>query len=330
MHPALSIIFFTTASGAGFGLLFVLSLLVVVAPGVTGPRAMATGLCLGLALVSAGLLSSTLHLGHPERAWRAFSQWRTSWLSREGVLALLAYIPALALLRLSWQGHGGSLAAAVLAALTATLSAAAVFATSMIYASLKPIPAWHNRWVPAVYLALALLSGLLVTMALLAVAGRPSRIVATCACLVIVAAASMKRAYWRFVDAVPGPSTIGTATGLGSAGRISILQSAHTEENYLLKEMGFRIARKHARRLRAIAFGTAFVLPLPLSLLGLVTTGAATAAAATLGACLALAGVIVERWLFFAEAKHTMNLYYGDSSRPAAGATQPDPWQGVP
>jgi hypothetical protein len=49
---------------------------------------------MGGLLVSLGLLSSTFHLGHPERAWRAFSQWRSSWLSREGVAAVATYLPA--------------------------------------------------------------------------------------------------------------------------------------------------------------------------------------------------------------------------------------------
>src|SRR6056297_515942 len=95
MHPAYSVIFFTTASGAGYGLWIWLGLRTLLdgipdraAPGVTA-------LVLGGVLVTLGLLSSTFHLGHPERAWRAFSQWRSSWLSREGVAAILSYPPAL-------------------------------------------------------------------------------------------------------------------------------------------------------------------------------------------------------------------------------------------
>ena len=94
MHPSFSVIFFTTASGAGYGLL---ALLGVLAPlGVTPPDAAFGFVALGLALgaITAGLLSSTFHLGRPERAWRAFSQWRSSWLSREGVASVATYIPA--------------------------------------------------------------------------------------------------------------------------------------------------------------------------------------------------------------------------------------------
>src|SRR4029077_7948657 len=81
--------------------------------------------------------------------------------------------------------------------------------------------------------------------------------------------------------------------------------------NYLLQEMGFRIARKHRIRLRLIARITAFVLPALLSLIALFTFGAASAAAAALAVVSAALGLVVERWLFFAEAKHTVMLYYG-------------------
>src|SRR5262249_49941394 len=95
MHPAFSVIFFTVASGAGYGLLFLLR--VGGALGMLPPDrwfgAAACGLAVGA--VSFGLLASTFHLGHPERAWRAMSQWRSSWLSREGLASLITYAPTL-------------------------------------------------------------------------------------------------------------------------------------------------------------------------------------------------------------------------------------------
>src|SRR5438874_12413871 len=97
MHPALSVIVFTTLSGAGYGLLFLIGVLsgTAVLPESRWFGLVALGLSLGLA--SIGLVASTFHLGHPERAWRAFSQWRSSWLSREGVASTVTYIPALVL-----------------------------------------------------------------------------------------------------------------------------------------------------------------------------------------------------------------------------------------
>jgi DMSO reductase anchor subunit len=94
MHPASSVILFTTSAGAGYGLLFLIAL---AAPHGMLPLDMWFGVIsigLALVLITIGLLSSTFHLAHPERAWRAMSQWRSSWLSREGVAALFTYIPA--------------------------------------------------------------------------------------------------------------------------------------------------------------------------------------------------------------------------------------------
>ncbi len=147
MHPAPSVIVFTTFSGLGFGLLFWLGL---GWPGVTGVSAFAF-FSIAYLMAVGGLLASTFHLGHPERAWRAFSQWRTSWLSREGcaavaaLLILAVYGAALVFAgqRITWLGWLG-----------AVLSIATVFTTAMIYTQLRTVPRWRHwstpwRWVVA-------------------------------------------------------------------------------------------------------------------------------------------------------------------------------------
>src|SRR5260370_11358365 len=107
MHPALSIVFFTTASGAGFALLLLIGLTVPLgllpANGGFGFAVLATA----FVLAAGGLVSSVFHLGRPERAWRAFSQWRSSWLSREGVMAGATFFPA-ALFAIGWIFFGAT------------------------------------------------------------------------------------------------------------------------------------------------------------------------------------------------------------------------------
>ena len=104
MHPALSVIFFTTLSGAGYGVLMWLGVLLVVEyfsdQRALGPLPVVWAALLVVAsvLIAIGLFSSMLHLGKPGRAWRAFSQWRTSWLSREGVMSVITYVPVALLL----------------------------------------------------------------------------------------------------------------------------------------------------------------------------------------------------------------------------------------
>lgn len=307
MHPALSIIFFSTASGAGFGLLLLVG---VAAPlGLVPQNAGFAFVTLAAAgvLAVAGLASSTLHLGRPERAWRAFSQWRTSWLSREGVCSVLTFVPA-AIFAIGWFFLGRTdgvfglcgIVAAALAALT-------IFCTGMIYATLKPIHQWHNRWVVPNYLLLGLMAGLLLLDLFVSFWARP--VVLPILTLAVTAVAWwFKESYWRFIDTSTAPSTIAGATGLGRWGKVRMLEPPNTEANYLLKEMGFHIARKHRLRLRLVARAAAFVVPLLATLLALFAAPVSAAAVAVLSAAL---GLVVERWLFFAEAKHTVTLYYG-------------------
>ncbi len=293
MHPAPSVIVFTVLSGAGYGALVVYALALM--RGVQAPALLLTG----TALVTVGLISSTLHLGHPKRAWRAVTQWRSSWLSREGIAALATYVP----IALSLAQHYGLIAMDSRALAIALFAGAAitVFATAMIYASLRSIRHWHDRRVPPIYLTLALASGALLATWIAPMTIDPFAVVA---CLAL--AWLLKGWYW----AKPPPgsgSTRATATGL--SGDIRPFDPPHTESNYLRNEMGFRLARKHARRLKMLALVAGFVLPaVALSWL----TVAATPAPLVTGLAFAsgIGAVFVERWLFFAEAEHTVMLYY--------------------
>jgi sulfite dehydrogenase (quinone) subunit SoeC len=310
VNPAFSIVFFSTASGAGFGLLLL--------TGIAAPLGLVpqnrwfafVSLAVAVALAIAGLLSSTLHLGRPERAWRAFSQWRTSWLSREGMFSVLTFTPA-AVFGIGWFFFGQTRGIVGLCGfLAAALAGATILSTGMIYATLKPIHQWHNRWVVPNYLLLGLMAGMLLLDLIVRFWALPTGIpLATLA--VIVIAWWFKERYWRFIDTSSASSTIISATGLGRLGRVRMLEPPNTEENYLLKEMGFRIARRHRVRLRLVARLAAFVVPLILTLVALVAGSVIAAALAVPSAAL---GLVVERWLFFAEAKHTVMLYYGAES----------------
>jgi DMSO reductase anchor subunit len=350
MRPTLSIICFTVLSGAGYGIWLVLGFaLAFIWPSCDAPFVNPTGgttaacgypslrnhlFVAGFLLVTTGLLFSLGHLGKPLRAWRALSQWRSSWLSREGVAALLTYLPALAVVAApmiqEWQSRrfppgtsyapwvtdGTFHAIGVLLALTCI---ATVYCTANIYSSLKPIRAWRNRFVTPAYLLLALHTGLLSTWALSAIpnalveldAARLREIDAMLIALVLtsIGLLALKSFYWRGIDTAPrsGP---GHATGLESLGEVRVFEAPHTEENYLTHEMGFVLARKHARKLRLVALLGAFVAPALLALLAFAFP-IAYAPAAVLALLVGMLGVFVERWLFFAEARHAVVAYYG-------------------
>jgi DMSO reductase anchor subunit len=309
VHPASSVIIFSTASGAGYGLL---ALLGILAPLDVVPEDRTFGfiaLALALGAITGGLVASLFHLGHRERAWRALSQWRSSWLSREGVAAIATYLPAGAFGILWIFFAEVSAIAGALAALSAIVT---VCCTAMIYQSLKPIPRWHNAWVLPNYLLAALMSGALCLALVVQLFGRQPAVSALAVAAVGMAAVA-KIGYWRFIDGQTASSTPGTATGLGHLGTVRLFEAPHTSQNYLLKEMGFEIARKHSIKLRRIALVAGFGLPLLLSIVPLIASDWLAVAAAFLAAPLGMFGIFVERWLFFAEAKHAVTLYYGRS-----------------
>ncbi|PTE07198.1 dimethyl sulfoxide reductase anchor subunit family protein [Mesorhizobium helmanticense] len=308
MHPAFSVVFFTTATGAGYGLLALLGVLAGV--GAIPPDFWLgfIGLGLALGLIAAGLLSSTGHLGRPERAWRAFSQWRSSWLSREGVASVVTFVPA-GLFGIGWVLLGRTDGWVAIAGLLAAVGAVVtVCTTSMIYASLKPIAQWHSRYTLPGYLIFSAMTGSVLLNALLQGFAVGSNILLA-VCLTLLGW-GWKLATWRHNDRLEIPTTANTATGL-AGGTVRSLEWPHTEENYLLKEMGFRIARKHAAKLRRITQLLAFALPVLLLAIVLALPWQAAAVLSVLAAAAQFAGMLVERWLFFAEAKHTVTLYYG-------------------
>jgi DMSO reductase anchor subunit len=196
--------------------------------------------------------------------------------------------------------------------LVLTGSVATLFCTANIYACLKPVGAWHNRYVPASYLLLGVYTGALCTWALTTLSdGRVWSQGILLVGVVVMAAtgAILKLVYWRHVDRDARLST-GDATGLKGLGHVRSFEHPHTEENYLTQEMGFRLARKHSRSLRLICLIAGFAVPGLLALLGLAIPGFETAAA-WVALPSGVLGIFVERWLFFAEAKHTVMLYYG-------------------
>ncbi|HEX5961577.1 MAG TPA: DmsC/YnfH family molybdoenzyme membrane anchor subunit [Rhodanobacteraceae bacterium] len=310
MKPALSVIFFTVMGGAGYGMWCLLGL--ALAAGVyplAGTGVMAP-LGFGFVLVTAGLLASTLHLGRPERAWRALSQWRSSWLSREGIASLATYLPTLAVAWLAFSGHAG-IGLRMAGAMLALGALATILCTANIYRSLKTIAAWRTRQVLPLYFMFALLSGGLWLWAWLALAADHAIGVAFPLALLALAVigAVIKTDYWRGIDALPA-NTAGHATGLEMLGKVRAFEGPASEESYLTREMAFVLARKHGARLRRIAVALFGLAPA----LGIAVALAADAAwLAPMAALAALAGLFVERWLFFAEARHAVAAFFPQS-----------------
>lgn len=308
MRPALSVIFFTTLSGMGYGLLCWLGLRYAWRPLPLSAEYALILFWLALGLVTLGLLASVLHLGRPLRAWRAFSQWRTSWLSREGVLALATYVPAGLLAWSVAQGEFGALAQFAAAAL-ALLSLATVAATAMIYACLRPIPAWRHWAVLPVYLGFALAGGGAWLLSLLSLTGwRPGAGLLGAALALLAVLLLLKLFYWRDLRR-PLSADRAAAVGLPASARVRPFEAPHTEASFVTREMVFSLARRYALALRIAA--VVLFAALPAAVLARALAGSMPATGTWLLATGALwLGSFLERWLFFAEARHVVTLYY--------------------
>ena len=299
MKPAWSIIVFTVFSGFGLGLAFALVLLSE-RTGLSANAVLWMSL-LSAALTAGGLCSSVLHLANPRNAWRALFRLRSSWLSREGLLALL-FFPALLL----WTWLGGK----ALGVLVLALSLGIVFCTAMIYASLRPIRLWRSWLTPVNYILLSWFSGSVLFA--LGAGLDLGRVPAPAAHSILwsgLLSGVGKFLHFRRADS-EGILTAGSATGLGSA-RVRLLETGHSAGNFLTREFIYRAepGRIILARWAAGILGLGFPLMGGLCVLLWPETRwillPATAAA--------LAGLLAERWLFFAEARHAVRLYHGDS-----------------
>ncbi|WP_323007810.1 dimethyl sulfoxide reductase anchor subunit family protein [Pseudorhodobacter sp.] len=287
MHPAPSVIIFSVLSGLGFGFMAFMALGFLPLTGVWAFWAWGVG----YALAVGGLIASTAHLGNPQRALKAFSQWRSSWLSREGWAAVLALFALAPIALGDWLGFAVPF---TVRGLAAALALVTVVCTAMIYTQIKAVPRWHHWLTPVMFVGFALAGGALLALQ------------ATLAFVLLLGLAVVMLALFYLGDRqfARAGATMGTATGLGGIGEVSVFEHPHTGGNYLLREMIFVVGRRHALKLRVIAVLCAAVLPALMAAVG----GVGLMLVAVL---VHLVGAFAARWLFFAEAEHVVGLYYG-------------------
>ncbi len=288
MHPAPSVIVFSTISGLGFGLMLFMGLGL---PDVSGwVAAVFATVALGLAVI--GLLASTFHLGKPKNAIYAFSQWKTSWLSREGIMAVLT-LGVFFIYAALWAFMDNRIP--MLGYLASAMAMVTVFTTSMIYAQLKSVPRWNTATTPLLFLLYAATGGALLSNQM------------TAALMLLGLVAAVQALAWMQGDSAlaRSGSSIESATGLGNLGKVRLLEKPHSGENYLLHEMVYVVARKHAAKLRVLSLLLVALLPAVLILLTEVNHVIVVVILLS-----HLIGLFAQRWLFFAQAEHVVGLYY--------------------
>lgn len=289
----------TTLIGAGQGLFLALYAAQVVGAG--GSAMFVPGAALALLMLGGGLAASFFHLGHPERAWRSAAMWRTSWLSRE-VIVLPAFMAAV----FAWGGaHWLGLPSLAVGAAGVALAFALFVCTGMIYACLPFLQEWRTPLTIVNFTLLGCASGLTAAAALAAwlQPGLAQGYMAAALLLGALAYAGRLASLLRNARLRP-KSTLASATGVKHPKIVQIAQGA-MGGSFNTRE--FFHGRPHelvrAARWAFLTLG----FPVPALLLAVPGQPVALLGAAFL---LQYAGLLAERWYFFAEAKHPQNLYY--------------------
>ena len=307
MNPAFSVVVFTTLAGAAQGLSVMLA--VAVLAGVPlAASFLAASLLIVVAMLVGALGASFLHLGRPERAWRAVMMWRTSWLSRE-VIVLPAYIALVALWWLTLRVGGPQpLLRFLLPLLVIAVSLVLWHCTAMIYACLRFVEEWAQPLTIVNFTLLGLSSGFLLAAALAACAGEARLLaIAGPGALGLTLLAWLTRVTaMRRNDLLRHRSTLQTATGIRSA-HLQQKAMGMTGGSFNTREFFHRASHAALRQVRLAAIVLGFALPALCALWGLLGGDALPWLLAVL---LQAPGLVADRWYFFAQAKHPQNLYY--------------------
>lgn len=327
MHPAFSVIFLTTLIGVGQGLFLALFTAQTYAlfgllPDQDGPHFYAYGSLMALMFMGGGLIASFFHLGRPERAWRAATQWRSSWLSRE-VIVLPAFMGTLLLYGvahlLNWKPvlvmlpSGLAIDATVVLGSLGWLLAFTLFVcTGMIYACLRFLREWHTPLTVINYILLGGASGFTLAAAF-AVFAAPDlvRFFAGWSVIITLLGMACRVASLLRNARLKPKSSLQTALGVKHP---NIRQTA---QGFMGGSFNTREFFHHARRpvVRAVKWfflAATFVVPLLLLAAGMSGASAPVLISAFV---VQYFGLLAERWFFFAQANHPQNLYYQELVR---------------
>ena len=292
MKPATSLIIFTVLSGFGFGLLFWLNL------NLQSHTNFSITISFPLAFLISiiGLISSSFHLGNPQRALLAFTQWRSSWLSREAVLAVvtlsISFINSVLIIFFGVYLHWLGFIASGFCLLT-------IFSTAMIYTQMKTVPRWNMKVTPILFLLYGTAgSSIILNIGIFSTT-------------LFIILGSVQIFTWKTGDQqFKKLSSIGTATGLSKNNNlVRMLEPPHTGSNYLMKEMIHIVAQKYIHKLRWISLILLSLIPTMLSLIASIESNNYFILL-IVTALINLIGTVIARWLFFSEAEHVVGLYY--------------------
>lgn len=321
MNPAFSVIFLTTLIGVAQGLFIAM---------VTGQSISALGFLpeqsnqfyvLGsmvvIAFLIAGLIASFFHLGHPERAWRTATMWRTSWLSRE-VIVLPLLMGAVFVYGLihhyGWDlgdlgiANGFNKGLSLIVGVGGVVIALALFiCTAMIYACIKFLQEWSHPLTVINYTLFGLCSGFLMATLLAEYTAPEFTMFFGMATLILAFIVLITRSWSLLRNAKLKPkSTIQSAIGIRH-GKIQQKSMGFMGGSINTRDFFHGVKPHLFKSIKWIFLLLVFPLMVVLLLLGLLNGSIILLAAAFV---VQYIGLIAERWFFFAQANHPQNLYY--------------------
>jgi len=300
MRPAFSVLFLTTLIGAGQGLFIALFLCELLTSSPLPKNFFVIGTALVLTLSAMGGIASVFHLGHPERAWRAMTMWRTSWLAREGI-ALPSFMAAVFAYGIAhWLDFGYTLAIGTVAVVLAIVL---YICTAMIYGAIKVLKEWAHPMTIVNFMVLGCASGTTLAAAYASFAAPALTVILSQAAFALTVLGLLTRSasLWRNATLRP-TSTLQTAIGIRHP-RIVQTSQGSMGGSYNTREFFHGKSIRFVRGVLLTLLLCAFVLPLALVLI-----------LPLLAFILQYLGLLAERWYFFAEAQHPQNLYYQGKS----------------
>lgn len=322
MQPAFSVIFLTTLIGAAQGLFLALylgqlgfGLGILEAWGEA--QLYGLGSLLAFVLLAGGLTASFFHLGHPERAWRAAAQWRTSWLSREVIVlpafmfsvlvyGLLSYNELQSAAETGLYNGTGKLTL-LIGAIATGICLLLYLCTGMIYACMKFLQEWATPLTVINFTLLGSACGFTFASALAIQLGSALTTFFVLAAILITALALLSRGATLIRNAhLKHASTLQSAIGVRDI-RIRQMSQGAMGGSFNTREFFHGRTPAFVSTVKWLFLVACFAVPILLLAVGFANQSAPM----LLGAALSqFVGTVLERWYFFAEARHVQNLYY--------------------
>ncbi|MBI4686301.1 MAG: dimethyl sulfoxide reductase anchor subunit [Nitrospirae bacterium] len=306
----MSLVLLLSLAGVGQGIfifLVLLDLFFQLAGGMPLSIAYTSG---GIVLISTGIgmAASTLHLGNPQRSWRAVFRWQSSWLSREA-LFMGAFMGVAAMYFASFflDIHGvlrlGIGFIGIAAAMGLYVSSA------MLYAKIRFIKEWANPFAVADFILLGLLSGGSVVFSILQYHGFIFLLFNYLLLLIGITSLTLKIFTYRFNANIYMPVGARHALGINNPD-IKLISTGSSYEYYNTKEFFYPVKKEDVNMQRLSVILLLAVSVILWGLINAVPQGENNFILSISATILIISGRIIERRLFFIQGNHIQNLYY--------------------